>query len=213
MRGSKTPEAANAFASAASSEPLGLANQRAGTLGTRKTPERGPAATPVRAARCAAADRAVGRSGRMPAIGRLDTTGGRAGQAWLQAAGRAGTTAAMPRSLLSLALAGVWLLAGCSSLEGARLYTRGTRAMDEGRVGEAIAELEQAASLLPDSSPVQNHLGLAYARAGRDEAALAAFRQAVRLDCSNSAAVENLAAAERRLSPPRSGRDTAETSP
>jgi len=118
----------------------------------------------------------------------------------------------MPRALLGLALAGVWLLAGCSSLEGARLYTRGTRALDDGRVGEAIAELERAAELLPDSSPVQNHLGLAYARAGRDEAALAAFRQAVRLDCSNAAAAENLAAAERHLALAKNGHDTAETS-
>jgi Flp pilus assembly protein TadD len=119
----------------------------------------------------------------------------------------------MPRLALGLLLAGLWLLGGCASLEGARLYTRGTRAMDEGRLAEAIAELEQSAALMPDSSPVQNHLGLAYARAGRDAEALAAFRRAVRLDCSNLAAVENLAAAERRLGLGSRPRDTAETSP
>jgi Flp pilus assembly protein TadD len=119
----------------------------------------------------------------------------------------------MARLLPGLLLAGVWLLGGCASLQGARLYTRGTRAMDQGRLAEAVSELEQAAALMPDSSPVQNHLGLAYARAGRDPEALAAFQRAVRLDCSNLAALENLAAAERRLGLGANARDTKETSP
>ncbi len=119
----------------------------------------------------------------------------------------------MRRGWLGLAFAGLWLLGGCASLEGARLYTRGTRAMDEGRIAEAIDDLARAATLMPDSSPIQNHLGLAYARAGRDPEALAAFQRAVRLDCSNLAAAENLAAAKRRLSLQTRAPDTAETSP
>ena len=89
-------------------------------------------------------------------------------------------------------------LAGCASFEGARLYESGTRALDRGEPERAIADLEQAARLVPQASEVQNHLGLAYAAAGREEAALRAFRRAVELDCDNAAAQQNLHAAERR---------------
>ena len=59
-----------------------------------------------------------------------------------------------------------------------------------------FALLEQAARLLPHASEVQNHLGIAYSMAGRDDDALAAFGRAVELDCSNRAALQNLAEAE-----------------
>jgi len=45
---------------------------------------------------------------------------------------------------------------------------------------------------------VQNHLGLAYAAAGRDGDALHAFQRAVDLDCDNHAALVNLDVAQRR---------------
>jgi len=89
------------------------------------------------------------------------------------------------------------LLAGCATFEGARLYERGTRALDRGAAA-AIADLEHAAELVPQSSEIQNHLGLAHEAAGQDEAALEAFQRAVALDCSNEAAQQNLAAAEAR---------------
>ena len=89
-------------------------------------------------------------------------------------------------------------LAGCATFEGARLYERGTRALDRGDVAAAIADLEHAAALVPQSSEVQNHLGLAHEAAGQDEAALEAFQRAVALDCANEAAQQNLAAAEAR---------------
>jgi len=92
---------------------------------------------------------------------------------------------------------------GCGSLRGARLYSSGTRALDTGDPARAVADLEAAAALLPEASEVHNHLGLAYARAGRDEQAMAAFRRAVALDCDNRAAQHNLQAAEAgRLRPP-----------
>jgi Flp pilus assembly protein TadD len=96
--------------------------------------------------------------------------------------------------LLTLPLAVV----GCSSLEGGRLYQSGTAALDSGDSERAIADLERAAELVPMASEVQNHLGLAYAAAGRDDDARNAFRRAVDLDCENRAAVENLRVAERR---------------
>jgi Flp pilus assembly protein TadD len=99
---------------------------------------------------------------------------------------------------LALALALPAGLAGCASLEAARLYRSGTAALDAGAPERAIADLERAAALAPEASDVQNHLGLAYAQAGRPEDAEQAFRRAVALDCDNAAARENLHAAELR---------------
>lgn len=95
-------------------------------------------------------------------------------------------------------------LGGCATWEGARLYRSGTDALDRGDAEVAIADLEQAAELVPQASEVQNHLGLAYTAAGRHEDALLAFERAVALDCDNQAAQENLAVA--RLREARSGR-------
>jgi Flp pilus assembly protein TadD len=55
----------------------------------------------------------------------------------------------------------------------------------------AIRDLEEAAHWVPEASEVQNHLGLAYAEAGRRDDALAAFRRAEALDCANEAATAN----------------------
>jgi Flp pilus assembly protein TadD len=95
---------------------------------------------------------------------------------------------------LTLALA----LASCASWEGARLYQSGTAALDRGDSARAIADLERAAELVPTASEIQNHLGLAYAAAGRDDDARKAFRRAVDLDCGNRAAALNLRVAEQR---------------
>jgi len=84
-------------------------------------------------------------------------------------------------------------IAGCSSLEGARLYRSGTAALDVGRPDRAVEDLERAAVLVPHASEIQNHLGLAYEELGRPEAARRAFERAVELDCDNEAAQENLA--------------------
>jgi Flp pilus assembly protein TadD len=92
------------------------------------------------------------------------------------------------------------LLAGCASLEGARLYARGSEALDRGELAAAIADLERAAALVPEASEVHNHLGLAYARAGRADEALREFERAVEIDCDNDAARHNLEAARSRAS-------------
>lgn len=90
------------------------------------------------------------------------------------------------------------LVAGCASYGAARHYVRGSDALDRGDAAAAIAELERAAELAPEASEVHNHLGAAYAAAGRHEDAMAAFRHAVALDCRNESAAANLRAAETR---------------
>ena len=100
------------------------------------------------------------------------------------------------RTLLISAAALVFMAtSGCAHFEAARFYRSGTQALDRGDTDTAIFELEQAAVRAPRASEIQNHLGLAYAAAGRNGAALAAFERAVELDCENAAAQENLAAA------------------
>jgi Flp pilus assembly protein TadD len=97
----------------------------------------------------------------------------------------------------TLAMLLVATAGGCAQFEGARLYNSGTAALDRGEAERAIADLELAAARVPEASEVQNHLGLAYAAAGRDDDALNAFRRAVDLDCENTAAEKNLRAALR----------------
>lgn len=100
---------------------------------------------------------------------------------------------------LVLAASAALLCVGCATLEGARLYRRGTAALDAGQPDRAISDLERAARLVPQASEVQNHLGLAYAAAGRDVEALHAFERSVALDCSNQAAWQNLRATRAAL--------------
>jgi Flp pilus assembly protein TadD len=105
---------------------------------------------------------------------------------------------ACPRAALLPALTLALALGGCTTLEAARLYHSGTAALDAGQPERAIADLERAGELAPQASEVQNHLGLAYAAAGRPGDAERAFRRAVALDCDNAPAQENLRAAEIR---------------
>jgi Flp pilus assembly protein TadD len=106
----------------------------------------------------------------------------------------------VPRPSGAAALALALLLSGtaCATWRGARLYDSGTQALERGDAAAALADLERAALLVPEASEIQNHLGLAYAAAGRPGDALQAFRRAVALDCDNQAAQQNLRAAEAR---------------
>lgn len=83
-------------------------------------------------------------------------------------------------------------LVGCTTWRGARLYQSGTAALERGETLVAIAELSEAARLVPDASEVHNHLGIARLEAGRIELARQSFERAVELDCDNQAARENL---------------------
>lgn len=104
----------------------------------------------------------------------------------------------MATRILLLAALAVTLGAGCATWQGARLYESGTDALERGDTTLAISDLERAATLVPEASEVQNHLGLAYQAAGREAEARQAFARAVELDCDNRAARENLAVAELR---------------
>ncbi len=76
---------------------------------------------------------------------------------------------------LLMTLAG---LAGCARWQAAQLYGSGTDALDRGDLERAIEDLERAATLAPDASEVQNHLGIAYGAAGRREESLARSKAA-----------------------------------
>jgi len=99
--------------------------------------------------------------------------------------------------ILGLLAGGVLLAAGagCSALEGARLYHSGTRALERGDPERAVADLEGAAERVPNESEVHNRLGVAYAATGRRDDAIREFRSAVALDCANDVAAHNLARA------------------
>ena len=94
---------------------------------------------------------------------------------------------------VSVILLAALCVSACGVYRGAHLYQRGTASLDRGETQRAISELEQAVIMVPNASEIQNHLGLAYAAAGRERDALGAFRRAVELDCDNLAASENLA--------------------
>ncbi len=87
------------------------------------------------------------------------------------------------------------LLVACATVDATRLFHSGTAALDRGDAAAAVRDLEAAARLLPESSAVHNHLGLAYASAERHGDALREFERAVAIDCDNRAAQTNLARA------------------
>jgi Flp pilus assembly protein TadD len=90
-------------------------------------------------------------------------------------------------------------LAGCNAWHGARLYDRGSDALDRGEYRAAIHDLERASQLVPEASEVHNHLGIAYLEVGRTLDARRAFERSVALDCDNRAAASNLRAVEARV--------------
>lgn len=105
--------------------------------------------------------------------------------------------------LISLALAGgaVGGALGCANWEATRLYQRGTDALEHGQTASAIADLERAAELWPESGEIHNHLGLAYLQAGRRRDARDSFARAVALNCSNPSAHYNLELLQAELGP------------
>lgn len=107
-------------------------------------------------------------------------------------------TAATVAAVCALACASTLPLTGCASWRGVRLYQSGTRALEAGDVEGALADLQQAAHLVPEASEIQNHLGLAWLAAGDEMRALQSFDRALALDCDNRAAGENRARLEAR---------------
>lgn len=100
---------------------------------------------------------------------------------------------------LALALALLFMTTACQTApvrvwRGAGHFSAGTEALVAGQGARAVAELEQAAELVPGASEIRNHLGLAYLAEGREHEARAAFASAIALDCGNWAARQNLEA-------------------
>ena len=98
--------------------------------------------------------------------------------------------------MVRFAALGFLALLGCSTVEGYRHFQAGTGALERGDAAVAVVELERAVALAPEQSEIFNHLGLAYAAAGRRGDALFAFERAVALDCDNHAAAANLRSAQ-----------------
>jgi len=101
--------------------------------------------------------------------------------------------------LSGLALALALVTTACQTApvrvwRGAGHFSAGTDALVAGQGERAVAELEQAAELVPGASEIRNHLGLAYLAEGRERDARAAFTSAIELDCGNRAARQNLEA-------------------
>ncbi len=99
---------------------------------------------------------------------------------------------------LGLLLSPGLLLSGCASVGATRAFHDGTVALERGESERAVAELERAAALVPDSSAVQNHLGIAYEASDRPDDARRAYERAVELSCENEAAQTNLRALRAR---------------
>jgi Flp pilus assembly protein TadD len=95
------------------------------------------------------------------------------------------------RRVVLLLLAGLASV-GCATVEAARLYRSGTRALESGDTSRAVADLEGAAARIPHDAEVHNRLGVAYAAEGRREEAIREFRSAVALDCDHAVAARNL---------------------
>lgn len=95
------------------------------------------------------------------------------------------------RRLALLVIAGS-ISVGCATVEAARLYRSGTRALERGDTSRAVADLEGAAARVPYDAEVHNRLGVAYAAEGRREEAIREFRSAVELDCDHAVAARNL---------------------
>jgi Flp pilus assembly protein TadD len=64
----------------------------------------------------------------------------------------------------------------------------GIALIEEGRTAEAIAEVEEALRLRPDSVPALDALGRALLAEGRVEPAMAAFRRAIAVNPSDAVA-------------------------
>jgi Flp pilus assembly protein TadD len=75
----------------------------------------------------------------------------------------------------------------------AQQNARGAALLKDGKLDEAVAELQKAADAAPTSAVIQSNLAYAYDRQGRTEEAVAAYRKALELDPKNTVVRNNLA--------------------
>ncbi len=103
--------------------------------------------------------------------------------------------------LLPLASGALGGALGCANWRATRLYQSGTDALEHEQTATAVADLERAAELWPESGEIQNHLGLAYLQAGRRRDARDTFARAVARNCSSPSAQHNLMLLQAELGP------------
>jgi Flp pilus assembly protein TadD len=100
--------------------------------------------------------------------------------------------AAPRRRLAALLAAALLALPACARIDAARQYRDGRAALARGEPERAIAHLEAARRQAPGRADVRDQLGVAYARAGRLDDAIAELERAVALDCTNAQAARHL---------------------
>lgn len=76
----------------------------------------------------------------------------------------------------------------------AQRNARGVALLKEGKIDEAIIELQQAADAVPSSVVFQSNLAYAYDRQGKIDEAVAAYRKVLDLDPNSTIARNNLGA-------------------
>ena len=84
-----------------------------------------------------------------------------------------------PRCLLFFALA--ILLAGCTP-SGSRALFKGKKLLEHGDYAEAVAQLKTATTILATNAQAWNYLGVACQHAGQTDAAVTAYRNALKFD-------------------------------
>jgi len=82
--------------------------------------------------------------------------------------------------------------------DAAALNARGVALLKEGKLDEAIAELQKAAAADPKSVVIQSNLAYAYDRQGQLDDAVAAYRKVLDLDPANAVVRNNLGAVYRK---------------
>jgi len=75
----------------------------------------------------------------------------------------------------------------------AQQNARGAALLKEGKLEEAVAELQKAAEAAPKSAVIQSNLAYAYDRQGKTDEAVAAYRKLLELEPGNAIARNNLA--------------------
>jgi Flp pilus assembly protein TadD len=70
---------------------------------------------------------------------------------------------------------------------------RGAALLKEGKLEEAVVELQRAAKAAPSSVAIQSNLAFAYDRLGKTDEAIAAYRKVLDLDSDNAVVRNNLA--------------------
>ena len=107
-------------------------------------------------------------------------------------AGAIGVRAPLVALALCALLSGVADAQDAPSDEAVERNNRGTALLQQGKLEQAIAELQQAVERAPAAVVVRANLAYAYDRQGRSDEAIAAYRKVLELEPGNALARNNL---------------------